>query len=181
MPAKKVPKSNQSSGKATGHYAVATEETRHHEVGQEKRQKIARLHKEEYSADNSHSMSHMEMFRSHAGTKHHQRDLHKAVQHMGISVNVKRNIKAALREKEEPKKLAAAPKMKKPVNLRVNTSSPAIKSPTIQRPFTMSSPRVKTPTVTPDQEAAMSSPSRSSRDKDTNVVKYHATEAGGKW
>jgi hypothetical protein len=180
MTAKKGVKRSSTKGKRLGHFAVSTEESRHHEAPQSKRESIARAHKEEYSAEHSHSMSHVEMFRSHAGTKSHQRDLRKAEQHMGISVNVQRNVKAALKEREQAEKEAVAQKMKMkvPVNLRVNTRSPAVKRTTIPRPYSLSSPRCRTPTVTSDNEVAISSPSRSST-KDANVVKYHATEAGG--
>ena len=179
MTAKKGAKRSSSKGKGLGHFAVSTEESRRHETSQSKRQSIAKAHKQEYSAENSHSMSHMEMFRSHAGTKNHQRDLRKAEQHMGISVRVQRNVKAALKEQERAEKEAVAQKVKRPVNLRVNTSSPAMKGLTIPRPYSLSSPRVKSPTMTQEQTSATSSPSRSST-KDATVVKYHATEAAGK-
>ena len=181
MPAKKAQKGKGSAKKGTGHYAVSTEESRHHEASQKKRDKIAKAHKEEYSAENSHSMSRMDMFRSHAGNKAHQKDLHRAEAHMGISVQVQRNIKAAMKAQEKALEAEAKrdrEKKAKISNLRVNTSSPAVKGPTIPRPYSLSSPRVKTPTTTPDQDAASRSPSRNS--KDANVVKYHATEAAGK-
>ena len=99
-----MPKSKQSSGRPLG-TAVATER-RGHEVGQEKRQKIARLHKEEYSADNSHSASHMEMFRAMRVRSTTREICCKAVQHMGISVNGKKEYCCSSKEKEEAKKLA---------------------------------------------------------------------------
>ena len=178
MTARKGAKRSSAKGKGLGHFAVSTEESRHHEASEKKRQTIAKAHKQEYSADHSHSMSHVEMFRSHAGTKNHQRDLRKAEQHMGISVKVQRNVKAALKEQERAEKEAVPKREKRPVNLRVNTSSPSTKGLTNSRPYSLSSPRVKSSPMTLEQKSTASSPTRRST-VEANVVKYHATEAGG--
>ena len=50
-----------------------------HEADKRVHDKIMRSHNAEYSPEHSHSMSGVSMFRSHAGTKHHQHDLRKAV------------------------------------------------------------------------------------------------------
>ena len=59
-----------------------------HEANKADHDRIMRSHNEEYSPEHSHSVSGVSMFRSHAGTKHHQHDLHKAVKEKKIQQHV---------------------------------------------------------------------------------------------
>ena len=78
-----------TSNKGIGHFAEMTEDFSRHDVGKKKHKEIKKAHIEEYSPARSHSMSHVEMFRSHAGSKHHQKDLLAVEKKMGIKVNVR--------------------------------------------------------------------------------------------
>ncbi len=196
------------ASKGLGHFAEMTEDFERHDVGKKKHKEISRAHKEEYSPAHSHSMSHVEMFRSHSGSKHHQKDLLSVENHMGIKVNVRHYGKEAAKERAAAEKAAekakeqAEKRRKEKLFLEVRKSSPAYRSRpdsiggpgfsaspnvggkkpiTIPKPYSLSSPRIKPPATTPDQEALRShSPARSSQ-SNPNVVKYTAVEPTGKF
>ena len=99
-----IKKSKKKGGKSTsnkgiGHFAEMTEDFSRHDVGKKKHKEIKKAHIEEYSPAQSHSMSHVETFRSHAGSKHHQKDLLAVEKKMGIKVNVRHYGKEAARER----------------------------------------------------------------------------------
>ena len=126
--AKKGRKSTSSKG--LGHFAEMTEDFRRHDIGKKKHKDISKAHREEYSAEHSHSMSHVEMFRSHGGSKHHQKDLLSAEKHLGIKVNVRHYGKEAAKERAAAEKAAAKAKeqaekkKKEKLFLEVRKSSP---------------------------------------------------------
>ena len=68
--------------------------TEKHEANKKVHDRILAEHYAEYSHEHSHSMSNAPMFRSHAGTKKHQQDLHNAVDEIPtikVSVTKKKN------------------------------------------------------------------------------------------
>jgi hypothetical protein len=212
MGKKKTSAKKPSSSTTAGRYATMTEDFARHDVGKKKHREIAKAHREEYSNEHSHSMSKVEMFRSHAGSKQHQKDLLSAEKHLGIKVNVKHYgteaaTKAAAEERAVQKARESAEKRRKErLYLEVQKSSPGFRSRpdsiggpsysaaspsnanvgmnkpsiTIPRPYTLSSPRSKPPTPTPDQQRLSShSPHRASKES-PNVVKYQAADSTGK-
>ena len=80
-------------GKSSADAAVAKDAWKHvlmhhdritevHEADKKIHDAILREHMEEYAPAHSHSVSHAPVFRSHTGSKHHQKDLKAAISAM---------------------------------------------------------------------------------------------------